>query len=199
MVNGKAKRWAAVIGMTGVTLAVLIPLVAMASEGGGHADSGAVLEDFLYRCFNFALMVGLLAYFVIKPVRKGLKDRTTEIAKTLADAEAAKAAAEAKYLEYSQKLAKASEEIAGITAAIRREGELEREKILAAAREMAAKIERETDQQAAGVVSKARAELRGEASRLAVELAEELLKNRISSADQKRLVDEYMKKVGELH
>ena len=45
----------------------------------------------------------------------------------------------------------------------------------------AAKIERETDQQAAGVVSKARAELRGEASRLAVELAEELLKNRISS------------------
>jgi F-type H+-transporting ATPase subunit b len=144
-------------------------------------------------------MVGLLAYFVTKPIRKGLRDRRAEIEKTLADAQAAQEAAEAKYREYSDKLARATEEIAGIAEAIRREGEVEREKILVAAREMAVKIERETDNKAAGAVSKARAELREEAARLAVELAEGLLKKQVSADDQKRLVDEYMQKVGELH
>jgi F-type H+-transporting ATPase subunit b len=42
-------------------------------------------------------------------------------------------------------------------------------------------------------------ELRAEAARLAVELAEELLGKNVTAADQKRLVDEYMQKVGELH
>jgi len=180
-------------------LLILAPVAAFAAGGGGHADSGAVLKDFIYRCFNFALMAGLLAYFVTKPIRKGLKGRTEEIEKTLADAESAKAAAEAKHKEYSDKLAKATEEIAGITEAIRREGELERDKIIAAAKDMADKIEREADNKAAGVVAKARIELREEASRLAVELAEDMLKKQVSADDQKRLVEEYMQKMGELH
>ena len=180
-------------------LFILAPVAAFAAGGGGHADSGAVLKDFIYRCFNFALMVGLLAYFVTKPIRKGLKGRTEEIEKTLADAESAKAAAEAKHKEYSDKLAKATEEIAGITEAIRREGELERDKIIAAAKDMADKIELEAENKAAGVVAKARIELREEASRLAVELAEDMLKKQVSADDQKRLVEEYMQKMGELH
>jgi len=181
-----------------VTALTLVPVAVLAS-GGGHADSGAVLKDFLYRCFNFALMAGLLAYFVTKPVRKGLKERSAAIEKTLAEAEAAKQAAEAKHREYSEKLAKATEEIAKLTATIRSEGELERDKIVAAAKEMATKIEREADNKAAGVVAKARTELREEASRLAVELAEDMLKKQVSADDQKRLVEEYMQKMGELH
>lgn len=177
---------------------VLAPAVVFAS-GGGHADSGVLLKDFLYRCFNFALLVGLLAYFVTKPIRKGLKDRREEIEKTLADAEAAKVAAEAKYLEYSEKLTKATEEIENITASIRHDGEVEREKILAAAKEMAVKIEQEADSKASSVVANARKELREEAARLAVDLAEDLLKKQVSADDQKRLVDEYMQKMGELH
>ena len=64
---------------------------------------------------------------------------------------------------------------------------------------LAAKIEREAENKAAGVVAKARAELREEASRLAVELAEDMLKKQVSADDQKRLVEEYMQKMGELH
>jgi F-type H+-transporting ATPase subunit b len=182
-----------------LAILLLIPVVVFAAGGGEHADSGVILKDFLYRCFNFVLMVGLLAYFLTKPVRKGLKGRREEIEKTLADAQAAKEAAEAKYREYSVKLAKATEEIASITAAIQREGELEREKILNAAKEMAVKIEKEADSKAFSVVAKARIELREEAARLAVELAEDMLKKQVSADDQKRLVDEYMQKVGELH
>ena len=177
----------------------VVPTLAIAAGGAGHADSGAVLKDFIYRCFNFALMVGLLAYFVTKPIRKGLKGRTSDIEKALAEAEAAQAAAEAKHQEYSEKLAKATEEIANIEASIRREGELERDKIVAAAKEMAAKIEIEAESKAAGLVARARTELREEAARLAVTLAEDMLKKQVTAEDQKRLVEEYMQKMGELH
>lgn len=182
-----------------VAALIMFPVVAFAAGGGGHADSGAILKDFIYRCVNFILMVGLLAYFVTKPIRKGLKERSAEVEKTLADAEAAKEAAEAKHREYSDKLAKATEEIATIAASIRREGELERDKIIATAKDLAAKIEQEADNKASGVVAQARAELREEAARLAVELAVDLLKKQVTADDQKRLVEEYMQKVGELH
>ena len=178
---------------------VLLPTVAFAAGGGGHADSGVILKDFLYRSLSFVLMVGILAYFVTKPIRKRLSDRTAEIEKTLADAKAAKEAAEAKHLEYSEKLAKATEEIANITVSIRHDGEVEREKILVAAKEMAVKIEQEAESKASSVVAKARVELREEAARLAVELAEDMLRKQVSAEDQKRLVDEYMHKVGELN
>jgi F-type H+-transporting ATPase subunit b len=180
--------------------ALAIPALVLASGGAEHqVDSGVIIKDFVWRCLNFAVMVGLLVYFVRKPIRNGLQSRRAEIEKTLADAAAARDAAEAKALEYQEKLAKASGEIESIYAAIRREGELERDKILVSAREMAVKIEQEADAKAASAVARARTELRAEAARLAVELAEELLAKSVTTADQKRLIDEYMQKVGELH
>ena len=199
MKKANANLISPLIKLTVISGLVLLPAVVLASGGGGHADSGVILKDFAYRCFNFALLVGLVAYFVTKPIRKGLKGRTEEIEKTLADAQAAKEAAEAKHLEYSEKLAKATEEIASITDSIRREGELERDKIIAAAKELAINVEQEAENKAAGVVTKARTELREEAASLAVEIAEDMLKKQVSADDQKRLVDEYMQKVGELH
>ena len=178
--------------------AMLLPAVAFAA-GADHQDSVVILKDFIWRCVNFAVMVGLLAYFVSKPIRNGLQNRRAEIEKTLADAAAARDAAEAKARDYQDKLAKAAGEIESIYAAIRREGELERDRILASAREMSAKIEQEADAKAASAVARARTELRAEAARLAVELAEELLTKNVTATDQKRLVDEYMQKVGELH
>ena len=198
--GGKRVQYGVLRKILLTSLLLLLPAVVLAAgNGGGHADSGALIKDFAYRCFNFALMVGLLAYFVRKPIRNGLRSRREEIEKTLADAQAAKEAAEAKYREYSAKLEKATEEIAAISASIRREGELERDKILESAREMSAKIQQEADAKAANAVASAKVELREEAARLAVELAEDMLKKEFSPNDQKRLVDEYMQKVGELH
>ncbi len=177
----------------------LVPVLALAAGGEHHADSGVIIKDFIWRCVNFAIMVGLLGYFVSKPIRSALQSRREGIEKALADAVAARQSAEATSREYRDKLAKATAEIDSICAAIRREGELERDRIIGGARDMAAKIEQEADAKAAGLVARARAELRAEAARLAVELAEELLSKNVTAADQKRLVDEYMQKVGELH
>ena len=185
--------------LAGILMVATASTVLAAGGEGHHVDSGVLLKDFLYRLFNFAVTFGLLAYFVTKPIRKGLSGRKEGIEKSLAEAKAAQEKAEAKFAEYDDKLTKASAEIDDIYAAIKREGELERERILANAREMALKIEEEAKKSAALVVAKARVELQREASDMALKVAEELLKKNFNSNDQNRLVDEYMKKVGELH
>lgn len=185
------------------TLAQLLLLAATATvfgaTDGHHADSGVLLKDFIYRVFNFAVTFGLLAYFITKPIRKGLAGRREGVEKALQQAQSAREEAEAKFAEYDSKLNKAAAEIEEIYAGIRKEGEVEREKILANAREMAAKITAEAEKAAANEIAKARAELRREAAAMAVSIAEDLLKKNVTPQDQARLVDEYMQKVGELH
>jgi F-type H+-transporting ATPase subunit b len=185
---------------TGIVLiGIAASAVASGGEGGHHADSGVLLTDFLYRCLNFAVTFGLLGYFVTKPIRKGLAGRREGIEKALEEAKISQQNAEAKFAEYDGKLTKASAEIDEIYEAIKREGNLEREKILANAHEMAKKIEDEAKLSAAQEISNARTLLRREASAMAVSIAEDILKKNFTSQDQSRLVDEYMQKVGELH
>ncbi len=173
--------------------------VALAAGGGGHADAGALLKDFIYRVIAFAMTFGIIVYFVRKPAMNALKDRTERIARGLEEARQAREDAEAKFAEYDEKLNKAEAEIEQIAADLKKEGEIERDKIIAAAREQAEKIKQEAEKSAAFEVARARAELQREAARLAVELAEELLKKNVNDKDQSNMVDEYVKKVGELH
>ena len=180
-------------------LVLLLTGVAFASGDGGHTDSGVLLKDFLYRVLNFGLVVAILVYFLRKPLKKGLAGRSEEIEKALAAAKLAKEDAEAKFAEYDRKLAQATEEIAEISDAIRREGELEKQKIIENAKQMAIKIEQDAEKAAEMEVAKARRELQQEAAQLAVDMAEKMLKKNFTKDDDTRLIDEYMQKVGELH
>jgi F-type H+-transporting ATPase subunit b len=157
------------------------------------------LKDFIYRVINFAVAFGLIAYFVTKPIRKAMAGRSEGVAQQLDQSRSAREAAEAKFAEYDAKLNRATAEIEEIYASIRREGEMEREKIIANAMEMAEKIKADAQKAAANEVSTARAALRKEAAALAVALAEDLLRKNVTEQDQARLIDEYMQKVGELH
>jgi len=182
-----------------VALLLLVAMPALASGGEGHADGGKLLIDFLWRLLNFAVLAGLLAFFVNKPIRNGLSGRRESIAKAIEEAEAARKGAEAKFAEYDAKLDRAEAEIDAIAAELKREGEQERDRIIAQAKEVAEKIRKEAEQSASLEIARAQAELRAEAARLAVSLAEELLTKGFTEQDQSRLLDEYMKKVGELH
>ncbi len=174
--------------------------VVCASGGGEHeVASGVLLKDFLYRVFNFAIVIAILVYFLRKPLKSALSGRTEEIEKALAEAKKVKVEAEAKFAEYDQKLATATDEIAEISAAIRREGEVEKKKIIASAKALALEIEKEAGNTAELEIAKARTELQREAVKLAVGIAEELLKKNFTKEDDTRFIDEYMQKVGELH
>jgi F-type H+-transporting ATPase subunit b len=202
----KRNGWIRPVLITSAVILLLTVLAAMgfaAEEGeGAHAASHAALQmkDFGWRVLNFALLAAILIWGMKKAkVGKLLSDRQAGIEKALKDAVEAREAAEKKYAEYSDKLSKATKEIDEIYASIKKEGELEKERIIAEARVSAEKIKEQAEQTAAREVLKARAELQAEAARLAVQLAEQTLKDNVGKDDQNRLVGEYLTKVVELH
>jgi F-type H+-transporting ATPase subunit b len=180
-----------------VVLLLLLGTITWAADGHA-AEPGVLLKDFLYRVLNFTVAFGLLAFFITKPLRKGMAGRRQEIENALAQAQAAREEAEAKFREYDAKLSRAALEIEEIYQGIRREGEMEQEKILANARASAEKIKGEAERTAAIEVEKARAALRQEAAALAIRMANDLLRSRVGVADHERLVNEYLQSVGEL-
>ena len=171
-----------------------------AAEGGHHVDTAAQMKDFMWRCIDFAALVAIVVWAFKKADVKGnLAARRENIEKTLQEAIAAKEAAEKKFAEYSQRLDAANKEIEVISANMKREGELEKERIIAEAKEAAARIKAQAEAAAEQEVLKAKDELRAEAARLAVELAEQKIKQNIAKGDQDKLVGEYISKVVTLH
>lgn len=195
--NGRKSLYISVIsGLMILGFAALC--FASGGEGGGahHPDSGAQMKDFAWRVLDFALLAAILWWALKKANVKGaLADRSAGIEKALSEAVNAKKAAEAKMAEYADKLAKANKEIEEIQAAMKRDGEAEKVRIIAEANAAAIKIREQAAAAAEQEVLKARTELREEAGRLAIQLAEKSLKEKIGKSDQDRLVGEYLAKV----
>jgi len=188
-----------IITLAYISAVVLLASVGYASEGGGAAhqpDSGAQMKDFGWRLLNFAVLIGIMVFALKKADVKGsLAARQADIEKSLKDAEAARNAAEAKLREYSVKLDHAAKEIDELHAAIIREGEQEKNRIIAEATIAAEKIVAQAALSAEQETVKARNELRAEASRLAVEIATGKLTVAIQKNDHDRFVGEYLDKV----
>ena len=92
-------------------------------------------------------------------------------------------------------MAKASEEIEEITKMLAEQGAAEKKKILENAQHEAERIKQQARFMADQEVKKAQAILRKEAVELAANMAEALLKEKITERDHKRLIDEYIEKV----
>ena len=203
MVTDRSKK--IIITLAYISAIVLLASVGFASEGGdaaqhsGHATGhagGAQMKDFGWRVLNFAVLAGIIIWALKKADVKGsLAARQADIEKGLKDAEAARDAAEAKLREYGVKLDQASKEIDELHAAIVREGEQEKNRIIAEANAAAAKIVAQAALSAEQETVKARNELRAEAGRLAVEIAAGKLTNAIQKNDHDRIVGEYLDKV----
>jgi len=170
----------------------------LAAETAQHADSGAQLKDFVYRLFNFALLAGILFWALRKADVKGLLDaRRSGVAKVLREAEEIREEAERKLAEYTEKLEKATREIDEIYAAIKQEGEAEKNRILVEAKEAAERIRKQAQVSANQEVQQASVRLQAETARLAVQLAKASLLQSVNRDDQDRFVNDYLKKVVE--
>jgi F-type H+-transporting ATPase subunit b len=194
------RRMQRILSCLALAATVLVPVLAVASGGGEHhPDSGAQLKDFGWRVVDFALLAGILVWAIKKANMKGsLADRQARIEQNLREAREAREAAEAKLKEYTDKLAKANQEVDELRAAMLQEAEAEKQRIIAEAQAAAAKVALQAAQAADQEVLKARTELRAEAARLAVELAGGKLSGAVQKADHDRFVQDYLGKVGQL-
>jgi F-type H+-transporting ATPase subunit b len=163
-----------------------------ASEASGEPVPGEPAWKVIARLVNFAILVGVLFYYLRGPIINYLARRSTEIRAELVRAAETRAAAAADLLAIERKMqalpadidtlkARGAAEIAAEESRIRQVAETERQRLLDQAR-------REIDLQ----VRVAERDLTRRAAELTVGLASDRIKRAITDEDQQRLVDRYL-------
>jgi F-type H+-transporting ATPase subunit b len=185
--------------MSVIAFVLLTVLDVHAATGGDGGSSGKEWVDFAWRVVNMIVLVGFLYWLLAKKIKEFFVGRQEGIKSSLEQARIAKEEAEQKYKEYTDKLGKATEEIAGITNMIRAQGLAEKERIIEDARKVAEKMKEDTQARVEQELKLAGNLLRAEAVKLSVEMAEELLKRNITAADHDAMVKDYLDKVVSKH
>ncbi len=171
------------------------------AEGHGAAHevkphvSKQQVRDLLWWGVNFLALVIILVKFGREPLVNTFRSRREKIESEYKDLSEKRAEAEAKYREYEKKLATLEEEAKKIMEAFIEQGEKEKERIIREAQETAERIKQQAEFYVQQELEKAREELRKEVAELSVKLAEQIIKEKITPEDHKRLVQEFIERV----
>jgi F-type H+-transporting ATPase subunit b len=178
-------------------------LLAAGVAGAGEAAHGGIdpakVTDLILRTVNFLVFAGILIKLVAKPAKNFFAKRSQDIAQSLEELEAQKAAAAQALAEAEAKLAQVAGERERIIQQYISEGELEKTKIVEKAQMVATRIKEMAVLSIEQETKKAAQDLKREIAELSTKLAEDLLKKEVTYADQLQLVEEYLKKVVEAH
>jgi F-type H+-transporting ATPase subunit b len=165
-----------------------------AAEHGAH--HGPDWGYFFFHAFGLALLLGVIAYFARTPLANFLKDRSDEIRRRIEAAESALATARAENDELRARVARLAAENDELVRGAAEQAEAERAAALERARQAAERIREDSRRTADQEIARARRELRDEAATLATRLAGELLRQGITPDDDKRIVGEFVERIG---
>lgn len=171
------------------------------AEGGHGAAAGgslsaAKLKDLFWRVVNFIALMIILVKFGAKPIGAGLAGRQKRIREEIEDLEAKKVAAEKSYRDFEAKLATVEKDIDKIVEKAVAQAELEKVKILERAEQAAADIKRQAEMAVQKEVMEAKRSLKDEVADKAAAMAEALIVKNLTPADQVKIVEDYLAKVG---
>jgi len=168
------------------------------AETEGHAEEPGIDRTLLYAAINFFILAGLLVYFLRKPAKEFFASRSTLIKTTIDQATALKAQADQKYRDYEGRMKGIEAEMKGLVEQLKQDGELERKKILEQAERQVLSLKDTTERVLSQELRKAKEELKREATNLASEMAEKLVRENITPQDQNRIVEQYLQKMEKL-
>lgn len=186
------QRWLFI--MRSAIIVILALLVFPMSAALAASGKGWVATDW-FRVLNFGILAVVLFLILRKPVASALSSRIAGIKQELADLESQKEAAEKKLAEYSDKLSDLEKESEQIVADYIKQGNEAKARILKEAEASAEKLQAQARRNIEHEFDQAKKQLQAEVLEKSLAKAEELIKAKISTDDQNRLVDEYLDKV----
>ncbi|MED5579000.1 MAG: ATP synthase F0 subunit B [Nitrospinota bacterium] len=164
------------------------------AEGDAHHKAFNLTEE-IFKFVNTLIVIGILYKLLSKPLKNFFHERREGIRKALEDTEKARVEAEKQLEEQRSKVADLEAELNSI----RGEGKKELEKIRVKLEEDSELQAKRLLDQASNAIelemSKALSEIQDEASKIAVDLAEDILKKNLEDEDQTRLSQEYLDKI----
>lgn len=159
------------------------------------APGGESAWSLVLKFFNFFVLVGLLVYFVGKPLKAYLskrhdtvKTRLEETEKVLKDAQAIRA-------QYQERLDKLDGEIEVFKKQTMQEAEAEKKKIIEEAHAFAERIREQARLTVEQENKDMARRIKEEISRLTMEKAEQLITEKITQSDHDKLVEEFIVKL----
>ncbi len=182
-----------------LTLLFTVACVSMAfASGGGHGEEESLWTTgkLIWRVIDGLVLIVVLVWLLKAPLGQFFSDRKNEIQRDLEEAKAQRDRAERTLKEYEVKLAGMAKELDLMRAEMKKSAEGESKKVGENADRMAKAMIETAKLAADHEVRKAKALLRNEAAELAVEMAEALIREKITEDDRKKIVGEYLAKVG---
>lgn len=152
--------------------------------------------DLLWRTLNFAVLLIVLIKVLTKPIANGLRARQQSIREQFTDLEERKAEADSTYKTYEEKLASIDQEISEIIKSAIAQGESAKARIIDDANRAAEDIKRQAEMAIQHELTEAKLKLREDVANQAVILAEELIRKNLQDADQVKLIEDSLAKVG---
>ena len=199
--NGK---WSKILGISLFLLALMgISSLVYASSAAPTGPTfwglpTAKWWDLLWRTLNFAVLLIVLIKVLAKPIANGLHARQQSIKEQFTDLEERKAEADNAYKTYEEKLASIDQEVSDIIQSAVAQGEAEKERIISDANRAAEDIKRQAEMAIQHELAEAKLKLREEVANQAVVMAEELINKSLQDADQVKLIEDSLAKVGTL-
>lgn len=182
--------------ITGTFMLLTCTLSWAASDA--HGDGGvhnAWTSSDTWKVLNFGLLLAGAIFIIKKFVPALLNSRSQGIADEIQELTSKKEEAEKKLAEYQAKFKNLDQESKQIVEDYIKQGEEAKARILEEAKAQADKLEETAKRNIAQEIKSAKAALQQEIVELAMNKAEEVVKASITSKDQNKLVDEYLKKV----
>lgn len=196
-----ASRPSACFRSVTVAFAILITVAltaapALAQEAGENApppENSPI--GWVFRWLNFAIVFGVIAWALAKVAGPAFRAGTNEIEEAIFEGSRAREAAEKQRAEAEQKLANIDAEIAAMHAHAQREGQVNAERIRAATKEEASKVDKAAELEITAAERAARLELKALAAGLAVERAESLLRDHLTPERDSKILGDFVARV----
>jgi F-type H+-transporting ATPase subunit b len=172
--------------------------VVFASEGGhggGHGVTHSQLMNFLWHVLNFSILVVVLVKFLKKPITDALVGRREAIQASFDELERRRMEAESQYAAYQKRMAEMEAEADRILKSFIEQGQAEKQKIIAQAKESAERVKMQAELYIQQEVARAKLQLQREIGELAVKMAGEIIQSNITDEDHNRLINEYLERV----
>jgi F-type H+-transporting ATPase subunit b len=168
-------------------------------QGGEAPKTYFGIPGWLLKLFNMLLFLGLLGWWIGKPVKAAFASRGEQIRKEQDLARERRTRADQMAADIQARLTQIENEVRAIRERAEAEGQRQRRELVAAAEAEAAKILQAARNEVDNRLKSARNELTEYAGQLASQRAEKILREKITPEDQKKLFDESLREVGEVN
>ena len=167
-----------------------------AAPGAEHHEKTYFgIPGWILKLANMALFIGVLAYFVGGPVKKGFAERSAAIRRAADEARERREKADRMAGDIRARLSAIEAEVQAIHERAQAEGERQKRELLTAAEAESQKILTAARTEVDNRLKHARAELTEYAGQLASERAEQILREKITDQDQTKLFRESLNEV----